>query len=357
MPAASHVEKDGHFTNTQRLLQWHDKALEPPGDARSELWFMHHLFKRVQRALRGLDARPRLADREPHVGLPGGRRAPRARRRGGAARRSTATTSPTGEPVPGFAELKADGSTACGCWIYSRRATPTASTRRGAATRATSTRQGGWVSPEWAWAWPANRRMLYNRASRRPRGQAVVGAQEVRLVGRGAGASGRATTSPTSRSTSRPDYRPRRRRQGHGRDRRHRPVHHDGRRQGLAVRAGRPARRAAADALRAARVAGRATCCTPRSARNPAALTLEPPGQPGARRRATRAIPLVATTFRLTEHHTAGAMSRNLPWLAELQPEMFAEIDPILAADARDRGRRLDGRSRPSARRSRRARG
>ena len=49
MPAASHIEKDGHFTNTQRLLQWHDKALEPPGDARSELWFMHHLFKRVRR--------------------------------------------------------------------------------------------------------------------------------------------------------------------------------------------------------------------------------------------------------------------------------------------------------------------
>jgi formate dehydrogenase major subunit len=45
--------------------------------------------------------------------------------------------------------------------------------------------------------------------------------------------------------------------------------------------------------------------------------------------------PLVATTFRLTEHHTAGAMSRNLPWLSELQPEMFAEIDPMLA---RDRG-------------------
>jgi formate dehydrogenase major subunit len=41
--------------------------------------------------------------------------------------------------------------------------------------------------------------------------------------------------------------------------------------------------------------------------------------------------PLVASTFRLTEHHTAGPMSRNLPWLAELQPEMFMEIDPELA--------------------------
>jgi formate dehydrogenase major subunit len=43
--------------------------------------------------------------------------------------------------------------------------------------------------------------------------------------------------------------------------------------------------------------------------------------------------PLIATTYRLTEHHTAGGMSRNLPWLAELQPEMFVEIDPQLAAD------------------------
>jgi formate dehydrogenase major subunit len=48
MPAASHVEKEGSFTQTQRLVQWRDKALDPPGDARSELWFMHHLFKRVR---------------------------------------------------------------------------------------------------------------------------------------------------------------------------------------------------------------------------------------------------------------------------------------------------------------------
>src|SRR5215217_2317361 len=49
MPAATHVEKEGTFTNTQRLLQWRDKALEPPDDARSELWFMHHLAKRVMK--------------------------------------------------------------------------------------------------------------------------------------------------------------------------------------------------------------------------------------------------------------------------------------------------------------------
>ena len=64
--------------------------------------------------------------------------------------------------------------------------------------------------------------------------------------------------------------------------------------------------------------------------------------------------PHVATTFRLTEHHTAGGMSRNLPWLDELQPEMFAEIDPVLAARARHRGRRLDGGQHRARARSRR---
>ena len=61
MPAASHVEKDGTFTNTQRMLQWHHKALEPPGDARSDLWFAYHLGKRIRARLAGSAdrARPR----------------------------------------------------------------------------------------------------------------------------------------------------------------------------------------------------------------------------------------------------------------------------------------------------------
>ena len=54
-PAAAHTEKDGTFTNTQRLLQWHDKAVEPPGDCRSELHFMYHLGAAAEGAVRGLD--------------------------------------------------------------------------------------------------------------------------------------------------------------------------------------------------------------------------------------------------------------------------------------------------------------
>src|SRR5205085_11970985 len=53
MPAAAHVEKDGTFTNTQRLLQWHHKAVEPPGDCRSDLWFYYELGRRIKERLAG----------------------------------------------------------------------------------------------------------------------------------------------------------------------------------------------------------------------------------------------------------------------------------------------------------------
>src|SRR5581483_5005038 len=52
MPAASHVEKDGSFTNTQRLLQWHYKAVEPKEDCRSELWFYYHLGRKIKEKLK-----------------------------------------------------------------------------------------------------------------------------------------------------------------------------------------------------------------------------------------------------------------------------------------------------------------
>src|SRR5208337_5189437 len=53
MPAASHVEKAGTFTQTQRMLQWRDQAVEPAGDQRSELWFFYHLGRRLKEKLAG----------------------------------------------------------------------------------------------------------------------------------------------------------------------------------------------------------------------------------------------------------------------------------------------------------------
>ena len=54
---------------------------------------------------------------------------------------------------------------------------------------------------------------------------------------------------------------------------------------------------------------------------------------PGAGNPGSEVYPYVFTTYRLTEHHTAGGMSRWLPYLSELQPEMFCEISPELAAE------------------------
>ena len=303
MPAASHIEKDGHFTNTQRLLQFHDKALDPPGDARSELWFMHHLWKRVRAHYAGSEA-----ERDwPIVNLKwdypehGEIAEPDAE---AVLKEINGYDVATGDPVPGFAQLKADGSTACGCWIYSgcfkdgvnqtRRRDPGEHRRpRG---RLGLARVGVGVAGQ-----PPH--PLQPRLGR-PRGQAVVGAQEVRLVGRGGRTSGPATTSPTSRSTSRPDYRPDDDAEGHGRDRRRRPVHHDGRRQGLAVLARGPARRALPGALRALESPVQ-NLLYPEIGLQPGGAELEPAGQPEAATGDPR-YPLVATTFRLTEHHTAG---------------------------------------------------
>ena len=113
---------------------------------------------------------------------------------------------------------------------------------------------------------------------------------------------------------------------------RHRPVHHEGGRQGLALRADRAGGRPAADPLRAGRVAGRRTRST-RPADQPGAQVLARDGQPAGRASAIRATRYVITTYRLTEHYLSGAMSRWLPWLAELQPELFVEISPELAQE------------------------
>ena len=154
MPAASHVEKAGTFTNTQRLLQWRDKAVEPPGQARSELWFMHQLALRLR-------ARYAKSDDPRDWGIRNltwtyGGDEPDA---DDILREINGVDLTTGATLDGYHQLKADGSTACGCWIYSgvMKGGENHGRRRDA--------------DQWGWAWPANRRMLYNRASADPYGQ------------------------------------------------------------------------------------------------------------------------------------------------------------------------------------------
>ena len=179
LPAAAHTEKSGSFTNTNRMLQWHHQAVEPEGDARSDLWFMYHLGRRIRADARRLAGPRRRAAATPHLGLPDQRRAgePVAE----AVLAEINGWDPTGRPLSGYTELRDDGSTACGCWIYCG---VYADGVNQAARRKPADEQD-WIAQEWAWVWPANRRILYNRASAPARTARRGASARTRLVGRG----------------------------------------------------------------------------------------------------------------------------------------------------------------------------
>jgi len=323
LPAAAHTEKDGTFTNTQRMLQWHHKAVEPKGDCRSELWFYWHLGRIIREKLATSgDRRDRavldLAWEYPLVG-------PHGDEPGAAAvLREINGVGPDGKAVSGYTDLKGDGSTACGCWIYSGcyadDVNQTARRRPG--------REQTWVAPEWGWAWPANRRILYNRASADPEGRPW--SERKRCVwwddeaGRWTGHD-----VPDFVADMAPDYVPP---PGAEAERALRgdapfimqtdgkgwlfapnglldgplPTHYEPHESPvtnpLYAQGSNPAR------------------ITHRHKRNPDNV---PPVD----------YPFVMTTYRLTEHHTAGGMSRFLSHLSALQPEMFCEVSPELAAE------------------------
>ena len=168
LPAATHVEKAGSFTQTQRLLQWRHQAVAPPGECQSELQFFFELGQRIREKLAGSDDerdRPLLdltwdyptdehgdPDAEAVLAEINGRHL---------------TGPDAGKPLSAYTELRADGSTAAAAGSTPA-STPTASTMPPTVNPA---RSRDLPPSEWGWAWPANRRILYNRASADPAGK------------------------------------------------------------------------------------------------------------------------------------------------------------------------------------------
>ena len=328
MPAAAHVEKDGAFTNTQRLLQWHDKAVEPKGDCRSELWFTYHLGRRIREKLAGSeDPKDRpvldLTWDYPTEGAHGDPDAEAVLKEISGYRLSD------GGAVSGYTELTDDGSTACGCWIYSG----SYADEVNQAARKKPGQEQNWLALEWAWAWPMNRRILYNRASADPEGRPW--SERKKFVWWDEG-EGRWTgyDVPDFVATKRPDYVPPEGAEAEEALRGDDPFIMQADGVGwLYVPAGlqdgplpthyEPQESPLPNPLYGQQVnPTRQEFPRPENAYNPV------DGQPGA-----GSFPYVMTTYRLTEHHTAGGMSRTVPFLSELQPEMFCEVSPELAAE------------------------
>jgi formate dehydrogenase major subunit len=316
-PAAAHTEKDGTFTNTQRLLQWHHKAVEPPGDCRSELDFIHDLGKRLKALYRdSTDPKDRPIQHLKWDTFTAEQ----------VLREINGYAVADGHPVDGFSSLKDDGSTACGCWIYSgcyKDGENQPARRKAAGAQ-------HWVSPEWGWAWPMNRRILYNRASADPEGRPW--SERKRYVWWDeADRKWTGFDVPDFIADRPPSYRPAEDAQGtatisgidpfimnaDGKAWIFAPV---GLQDGPLPTHYEPQESIVRNALYGQQS-------------NPARMEWMRRENPYHRPWADPAYPYLITTYRLTEHHTAGGMSRWLRWLAELQPEMFCEVSPELAEE------------------------
>jgi formate dehydrogenase major subunit len=327
LPASAHTEKDGSFTNTQRLLQWHWQATEPPQDCRSELWFYFHLGRRIKQKLaESKDARDDLIkalrwEYPTHSQI----QEPSAE---AVLAEISGFEIATGRFLPAYKELKADGSTACGCWIYCGVFTDGINQ----AARRKPHWEQDYVAAEWAWAWPANRRIIYNRASADPDGKPWSERKQYVWWN---GEKWTGTDVPDFEETKDPGY-----------------VPPDDAEAEEAI---------AGDHPFIMQADGRAWLYVPQGLEDgPLPTHYEPhespfdnalysqranparqqhknaawdpynpvDGEPGS-----EVYPHVFTTYRLTEHHTAGGMTRSVPYLAELQPAMFCEVSPELAGE------------------------
>ena len=178
LPTTCFAEEAGSLVNSARWLQWHWKGAEPPGEAKPDPEIMGTLHLR----LRELYAAEGGAFPDPILNLDWPYKIPHApnteelamEANGRALVDLVDPNDPTkvlrkaGQQISGFGELRADGSTACGIWIWAGSWTEAGNMM---ARRDNSDPYGNGQTPNWAWAWPANRRILYNRASADPSGK------------------------------------------------------------------------------------------------------------------------------------------------------------------------------------------
>jgi formate dehydrogenase major subunit len=326
LPCAFSFEKEGSVTNSGRLMQWRNKAVEPPGEARPDSEIITDLYSRVKElyeteggplkeAITGLTwnyGASVIDGRLMHVDIHAVAREINGYFLEDKVDQASKRAFKKGDPVPSFAFLQDDGSTSSGCWIYCN---SYAEKGNLAARRGVKDRSGIGLYSEWAWSWPVNRRIIYNGASVDLKGnpwnakRPVItwdGTQWVGDVPDGVGNPG----SGRPPFIMKPDgvasiF-------GPGLGDGPFPEHYEPLESPLAK-----------------------NLLSPQMI-NPVIKRWDKPGvgtEMDSARSADPMFPIVCTTMRVSEHWQSGVMTRWQPWLVEMEPALFVEISVELAKE------------------------
>jgi formate dehydrogenase major subunit len=319
LPAAASVEKEGSISNSGRWMQWRYKAADPIGESKPDADMLNLIYqelKKLYAAEAGPLAEPVLKLKWDYFDEHGEFNAHAVAKEINGYFLADVTvgdkTYKKGDLVPAFAALQADGSTSSGCWLYCGSYTD----KGNMATRRKREAPGGLgLNPEWAWCWPVNRRILYNRASVNPQGQpwdaqrSVVAWKDGKWVG---DVPDGPWPPPADAEKGRLPFIMVN--DGHGRlfapDLADGPFpeHYEPLESPLAKNPFNGQMLNPAVRLWTGPADGHAEC-------------------------GGDEFPYVCSTYRVTEHWQTGVMTRHTPWLMELQPEVFVELSHELARE------------------------
>ncbi|KPL02614.1 MAG: formate dehydrogenase [candidate division Zixibacteria bacterium SM23_73_2] len=301
LPAAASMEKEGSITNSGRWMQWRYMAVHPPGDTKSDLWILDRIQKELKKlyAQGGTFPDPIVhldwdygKAEEPDVHL--------------VAKEVNGYDLTTGKLVASFANLKDDGTTSSGNWLYCNSYTENGN--MAARRDPTDAPNKIGLYPNWSWCWPVNRRIIYNRASCDLEGNPYAPHKWV-IKWTGPDTKWKGGDVPDGGWPPGDKYSFIMKPEGHAR------LFGFGLADGPFPEHYEPLESPVKNTMSSAQT-------------NPTiVIWTKELDQIGT----AKDFPIIATTYRVTEHWQAGQMTRNNPWLVELMPDMFVEMSKSLA--------------------------
>jgi len=320
LPAAASAEKEGSITNSGRWMQWRYKAADPPGNAKPDGDIMVELMDKIRELYRregGAFPQPVLNLKWDYATNGKFDAHKVAREINGYFLKDVTikdTTYKAGTLVPSFAFLQADGTTSSGNWLYCQSYTEKGNM---AARRSTEDASGIGLYSEWAWCWPVNRRIIYNRASVDRTGQPwdkehpVINWTGEKWVGDVPDGGWPPMLTADKKVNPQTKYPFIMKTEGHAH------VFGPGRADGPFPEHYEPLECPIEKNLMSAQFV------------NPTIKEFSTDAD--ARATCDPRYPIVASTYRVTEHWQTGVMTRWQPWLLEAQPQQFCEMSVELA--------------------------